>query len=267
MKYGFIGVGNMGKALASCVRKNVKKEDLLISELNIQKTKEISLELDCTSSNNKEIVQKCDLIFIGVKPQNIKELLNQLSEDLINRKKNNNRFILCSMAAGVSIKKINEYINDTCPTIRIMPNLAVSVGQGMILVSKNEDVFDDEIINFCKILDKAGELDIVEEEMIDKAQAVTGCAPAYVSIFIESMCDGLVHCGVRRDKALQYTLQTILGTANYIKETNTHPAILKDRVCSPQGTTIEGVVTLEDGAFRSSVINAIINSYNKNKNM
>ena len=144
-----------------------------------------------------------------------------------------------------------------------MPNTPVSVGAGVVLYSVNEKVAQNEIDEFCKALSAAGVVDPIPEDKIDAASALSGCGPAFVALFAEALADGAVECGLPRDKAALYAAQTILGTAHLILESGKHPAQIKDAVCSPGGTTIEGVHALEKGKFRAASMSAVTSAYEK----
>ena len=133
----------------------------------------------------------------------------------------------------------------------------------MILYDGNEKVSALKAEAFEKILSKCGKIDRIPENLIDAASAVSGCGPAFVYLFIEALADGGVLCGLPRDKALTYAAQTLKGAAEMVLETGTHPGALKDAVCSPGGTTIEGVKALEDGGFRANAMEAVIAAYEK----
>jgi pyrroline-5-carboxylate reductase len=169
------------------------------------------------------------------------------------------------MAAGVKLEKIEAVIN--CPTIRIMPNTPVSVGMGMISFCKNEKVDGKAALGFEEIMSKAGRLIELDEKLIDAATAVAGCGPAFVYMFAEALADGGVQCGLSRDASLTLAAETIKGAAEMILKTGKHPEQLKDEVCSPAGTTIVGVKTLEDKGLRSAIIAAVDNTVAKSREM
>jgi pyrroline-5-carboxylate reductase len=148
-----------------------------------------------------------------------------------------------------------------------MPNTPVSVGEGMVLYTCNDAVTEEEKASFLDALGGAGRLDEIPEDKIDAASALSGCGPAFVYLFAEALADGAVACGVPRAKAQLYAEKTILGTAAYLIETGMHPATLKDAVCSPGGTTIQGVRALEEGGFRGTVMDAVIAAYEKNADL
>ena len=149
------------------------------------------------------------------------------------------------------------------PIIRIMPNTPVAVGEGMILYDANEWVTSEMLDAFSHALSKAGRLDRLPEGSIDAASALSGCGPAFVYLFSESLADGAVECGLSREKANLYAAQTLYGAAKLLLESGKHPGELKDAVCSPGGTTIAGVHALEEGSFRAATMSAVNAAYQK----
>ncbi len=258
MKYGFIGVGNMGGALAKALAKKINPKDIALTDKDKKKAIELAEELDCGVCDIVSVIRECDVIFLGVKPQMLSSLVNEIKDEIDVRYE---KPVIVTMLAGVEIKKICALLGD-CPVIRIMPNLPVAVGCGMILLSKNAFVSENVLNQFKEDMAFSGEIDEIDEKYIDAASAVSGSGPAFVAMFIEALADGGVRAGLTREKAILYASQTLLGTAEVIKS-GVHPAVLKDRVCSPGGTTIAGVEALEDGAFRASVMNAVAATYEK----
>ncbi len=258
LKIGFIGAGNMGGALACAAAKG--GYDVLISDKDTAKAKQLADKISATATDNLTVAKQCDYIFFGVKPQFMNSMIDEIREDLVAR---NDRFVIVSMAAGTGIKTIENNLNATLPVIRIMPNMAAAVGQGTVLCAKGAAVTDDEVKTLSEILGKAGIFDVIPESLIDAGCALSGSGPAYVYMFIEAMADGGVKCGLSRDKALLYAANTVLGAAKTVLETGTHPAALKDGVCSPAGTTVAGVTALEERAFRGAVIDAVAAGFNR----
>ena len=152
---------------------------------------------------------------------------------------------------------------DGAPVIRIMPNIPVSVGGGVTLLTAAESVKEEEKRFVKELLGSSGLVAELSENLLDAATGVTGCGPAYAAMFIEALADGAVACGLPRRAALDYAAQMVIGTAKLLLETGEHPGALKDRVCSPAGSTIQGVRRLEEGAFRASVMDAVIAAYEK----
>ncbi len=258
-KIGFIGCGNMGGALIKAAANAGYSKNIYVFDSFEQKARQLCDELGVNISDGKTIVNECDYVFIGVKPQVIETVLSQFKENFAKR----SDCILVSMAAGVSVAQISDFSRAN-KIIRIMPNMPVSVGEGMILASGYK-VDENEIADFNDIMKCAGRVDWIDEKLIDAGCAVSGCGPAYVYMFIEALADGAVSCGLPRDKALLYAAETVLGSAKAVLESGKHPGKLKDEVCSPGGTTIAGVKALEDKAFRSAAMNAVIEAYNKTK--
>lgn len=263
MKYlaGFIGCGNMGGALACAAAKSVDKNLLAVADQDEKKAACVANSLGCAAVTTKEIAEGAKYIFLGVKPQGLSTLFDEIAPILKNR---DDEFILVTMAAGTSIAEIAKLSGNNFPTIRIMPNTPASIGKGIILYC-GEGIFD--MSEFCDIMNHAGTLDAIPEKLIDAASCVTGCSPAWIYMFIEALSDGGVNCGLPRDKAIKYSCDALIGAASLVKESGKHPGLLKDEVTSPGGTTIAGVKALEDGAFRGTVIDAVTAAYEKTINL
>ena len=261
-RYGFIGTGNMGGAVARAVCRAVGGEKVLLCNRTPEKARCLAQELACGTADNETAAASCRYLFLGVKPQGMAPLLTALRPIL-----QQHRPVLVSMAAGVTLRHIQEQIGESCPVIRIMPNTPVAVGEGMILFCTAPTVSERQTEVLLDALADAGRLDRLEEKLIDAGSAVAGCGPAFAFLFVEALADGGVACGLPREKALAYAAQTVLGAAKTVRETKTHPGALKDAVCSPGGTTIEGVRALEEGAFRASAMNAVCAAYEKTRKM
>ena len=260
LKFGFIGSGNMGGSLARAVCKAVGSNNVILADKAEVKAQILADDLHCTFANSLDVAKTADYIFLGVKPQVMKTALEEIAPILANRQ---DRFVLVTMAAGLKMSFFSEVLGADYPIIRIMPNTPVSVGKGMILYTHNKNVFMEEIGNFVNALRFAGRLDSIDENLIDAAAAVSGCGPAFVYMFAESLADGGVECGLPRAKALEYAAQTLSGAAELLLTASKHPAVLKDEVCSPGGTTIAGVHALENNGFRGSVMSAVKAAYDK----
>lgn len=260
MKTGFVGCGNMGGALARAAAESVGAENIFVSDTDAKKIAAFAEETGVNVSDTDYIVMNCDYIFLGVKPQMLKTLFQKIAPALKSRSTD---FTLVSMAAGVSLASLEEMAGVQCPVIRIMPNMPASVGDGMILYTVNDFVSKDSADGFCDIMKYAGLIDKIDEDKIDAASCVSGCGPAYVFMFCEALADGAVRCGLPRDKALLYAAQTLLGSAHMLIKTGKHPGELKDAVCSPAGSTIEGVKALEDASFRAAAMEAVRKAYER----
>lgn len=260
MEYGFIGCGNMGGAIAKALSKNIK--DIMLSDFVAEKASNLACELGCAVGDNGQVFTSCKSVFLGTKPQ---VLANMLKNSLAEIK--NSDPILISMAAGVSIGEIEEILGYKPRIIRIMPNMPVAVGKGMILYASNGRITQEEKEKFCLDMSSAGVVDELDEKLIDAGCALSGCGPAYMYMMIEALADGGVACGLPRDKAIKYASATMSGAAETVLAQMGHPEVLKDKVCSPGGTTIAGVSALEENGFRNACIQAVLKGYEKSKNM
>ncbi len=260
MKVGFIGTGNMGGALAKAAAKVIAGDNLYLYDSFEQKAQQLADSLNCHCTDLAGVSQ-CDYIFLGVKPQMMAEMLSQLSPLLMKRSE---EFVLVSMAAGVPMARIRELAGDRYPVIRIMPNMPVSVGAGMIQYDVTENVTQPLEEGFVKCMEFAGVLDKIPESLIDAGTAVASCGPAFAFLFIEALTQGGVDCGLSEEKAMLYAKQMLLGSAKLALESDLSPAQLRQAVCSPGGSTIEGVKVFEQEGLRQITQKAVLASYHRN---
>ena len=261
---GFIGCGNMGGALARCAAKNlIGSERILLSDVDAAKMRALCDATGAQASDNRTIAQRCDLIFLAIKPQMLAEVLEGIRSDLRAR---TDRFVLLSMVAGVPICRVLELSGRDAPIIRIMPNTPVSMGEGMVQYC-HQGCAPEEVEAFLALLQGAGLFDELPEHLIDAASAVSGCGTAYLCLALEGMADGGVALGLPRDKALRYAAQTIAGLGKLALQSGLHPGVLKDQVTSPGGTTIQGVRALENYRTRAAFFEAVIASYEKTERL
>ena len=258
--FGFIGAGNMGGALARAACR-WRPEQVVLTDRTLEKAVALAEELDCDiAMDNDAVAREAKFIFLGVKPQMMADMLAALAPTLEER---GGGYVLVSMAAGLTIARLEEMLGFPAPILRIMPNTPAAIGEGMILYTANERVAAADVEEFCDKMVGAGRFDALEERLIDAASSVSGCGPAFVYQFIEALADGGVACGLPRAKAQQYAAQMVLGAAKMLLDTGKHPGELKDAVCSPGGTTIQGVRVLEERGFRGAVTDAVIAAYDK----
>ena len=259
MKYGFIGCGNMGGAIAKALA--LTTTDFAITDRS-GKAIALAAELPCGYLSAEELAQQCDRIFLGVKPHMMKDVLAPLQHILKEKKP-----LLITMAAGLTMAQIAEFAGCEIPVIRIMPNTPVAIGKGVIQYCANDLVSPEELKDFLLDLRHAGVLDPLEERLIDAGSAISGSGPAYVYMFIEALADGAVSCGIPRAKALEYAAATVIGAGEMVLATGQHPGALKDAVCSPGGSTIAGVRALENHGFRAAAMEAVIATCDRNKEL
>ena len=259
MKYGFLGCGNMGGAIARALSKKTK--NIAVSDRS-GKAKQLAQEVGVAYSDNASIASSCDRIFLAVKPHMMKDMLLPLQDTLAKRKP-----LLITMAAGLEIRQIEEFAGTHLPVIRIMPNTPTSVGKGVIPYCANDLVAEDMKVDWLEDMEMCGLLDPLEERLMDAASALSGSGPAYLYLMLEAMADGGVACGLPRAKALDYAAMTMAGAAEIYLSTHTHPGALKDAVCSPGGSTIAGVRVLEERGFRGAAMDCVCAAYAKNKEL
>ncbi len=257
-EFGFLGCGNMGFALALAVAKT--GASLAISGANPEKTAEKAQKLSAMPLDNLALAENSHFVVLGVKPQKMEGILSEIAPVLARRK---DGFCLISMAAGLTTDAICTMLGNTYPVIRIMPNTPAEIGQGMILYAQNSSVSQADLSAFLTGFAPAGLLELLEEPLMDAGSAISGCGPAFAYLFVEALADGGVKCGLPRDKALRFAAKTLMGSGAMVLETGRHPGALKDAVCSPGGSTIEGVTALENAGFRSGVLEAVTAAYEK----
>ena len=254
----FIGCGNMGGALAVAAAKGNPDVQIAVCDAFPQKAEALAVRFPNVQVVPMEkMANNSRFLFLGVKPQMLADLFVALAPLLPDD------VTLVSMAAGTAIEKIEALAGKPLPVIRIMPNIPVSVGEGVILYSANKRVKAEDLRYFVDAMSGAGLLDAIPEDKIDAASAISGCGPAFAYMFIEALADGGVACGLPRDKAQTYAAAMLAGAARQVLQAGVHPGALKDAVCSPGGTTIAGVHALEKAGFRCAAADAVCAAYEK----
>lgn len=253
MKIGFIGTGNMGSAMMGGIISSgmVDADAVMASDIFQAALDRVSEEFGVkTSTNNRDVVEFADVLFLAVKPQYLAHVIEGIKDMDYNNK------IVVSIAAGQSLEKLSGLFGKDLKIIRVMPNTPALVGEGMSALSPNSLVSEDEAKKVLKLFESFGKAEIVPEKLQDAVVGISGSSPAYVFMFIEALADGAVAEGMPRAQAYKFAAQAVLGSAKMVLETGEHPGVLKDQVCSPGGTTIEAVATLEALGFRNAVIEA-----------
>lgn len=255
---GFIGTGNMGGALARAAAKSPLCGKLLLANRSPEKAAKLAAELGAETADNRGAAAEADVLFLGVKPQGLAAMVEGIRGVLDERE----HCLVVSMAAGWTIAELEKLLG-VKSVVRILPNIPVAVGEGVTLLCASPSVTAEEKTLVRGLLAASGMVAELSEELIDAASGVTGCGPAFAAMFIDALADGAVACGLPRKDAIAYAAQMLVGTARSILATGEHPDALRDRVCSPGGSTIQGVRKLEEGAFRAAVMNAVIATYEK----
>ena len=260
---GFIGMGNMGYAILKGMLKWCPKEDITFYDADGERSRLVEEKTGVkAAADERDCAEQAQYLILAVKPQYIRKVADKVRMGLKDGQ------IVISIAAGVDREYLKAVLNKTGRIVRAMPNTPALVGEGMTGVCYDENLFsEEEKDKIRQIFCSFGKMKIVEERLIDAVGCVSGCSPAYVYMFIEALADGAVKYGLSRKDAYEMAAQTVLGSAKMVLETGKHPAELKDMVCSPGGTTIEGVSALEENGFRSAIIKACDASYWKNKDL
>ena len=264
MKIGFIGLGNMGGSLARLVAQDERfGSKLLLANRSRNKAEKIAAEVGGQRVSNAEVFAQAEVIFLGIKPAQFADLLAEYQEVLEKRES----LLLISIAAGLTLELLEKFTPGHHRWIRIMPNTPVAVGEGVITyaLSQQANQVDEDLLR--ELLSSAGLLVKLEEKELDAATALAGCGPAFVYLFIEALADAGVRAGLGRDTSLELANQTLLGAAKLSQVSGQHPAQLKDQVCSPSGSTIAGVVSLEENAFRGTVMDAVQAAYKRTQEL
>lgn len=252
-KIGFIGMGNMALAMAEGFIKSgkVKGEDILAFAPNQEKLNKNAEKIGFKPYDSvKNLVKDSDAVLIACKPYQIESVFAEV-KDLLKGK------ALISVAAGWIFKTFSDILGDSVRIQCIMPNTPAMVGEGVMLFEKENSLTAEE---HAQVLDMFGALGIVEElpgNLMGIGGAISGCGPAFMDLMMEAYADAAVKYGIGRDVAYRLVSQTMLGSAKLQQVTKNHPGVLKDAVCSPNGTTIRGVDALEKAGFRGACISSI----------
>ncbi len=263
MKLTVIGTGNMGKALMKgFIDGNIfKPEEITVYDVieaarnNAASTFGVNAASDAASS-----VKDADYVLMAVKPQHFDNALKDIVPSL------KAGAIVLSIAAAVTTARIAGILDSGRKFVRIMPNTPAQVGCGVSAVCPM-GLDEEETAFVVRLLETCGEVVLCDEKTLDAIGCVSGTGPAYVMLFIEAMADAAVSLGIKRDDALKIAAATVMGSGKLCLDTKTHPAVLKDQVCSPGGTTIAGVMALEENGLRNAVIKSVLAADEKTKLM
>ena len=264
---GFIGCGKMGGTLAAAAAKS--GWTIYAADHHPDKLERLQKECGAIPSTTEEIARTCRFLFFGVKPQGMERAAAETAP-LLKERGAERPYLAVTMAAGLPAAAVSRMLGD-CPVIRIMPNTPAAVGEGVIVYCTAPSaaaggaggITEAEEAAFLEVLKPAGTLVKLDEGRIDAASAVSGCGPAFVCLFTEALIQGAVRCGLPGELAKRLAVQTVYGTAKLALQTDRDPALLRGDVCSPSGSTIEGVAVLEARAVRSAVLEAVSAAYRR----
>lgn len=252
-KIAFIGMGNMAQALASGFVKTgkVKAADIFAYAPHQEKLAANAKKIGFAACKSlKDAVNSAETVFMACKPYQIEEVLSQIKNDLAGK-------TLISIALGWNFQKYQKYLDKTTRLQFVMPNTPAMVGEGVFLFEKSNSLNSDERKEIWDLFASLGVVEELPDNLMGIGGAVSGCGPAFVDLFIEAYADAAVKYGVPRATAYKLVSQTVLGSTKLQLETGEHPAVLKDNVCSPAGSTIRGVTSLEENGLRNACIKSI----------
>ncbi|MDD3766480.1 MAG: pyrroline-5-carboxylate reductase [Eubacteriales bacterium] len=250
-KIGFIGVGNMGGAIIKgLVASNaVCASDISVCDLSAEKTLEFE-KMGCkVYQKASQLCENSHIVVLAVKPNAFTFVLKDL--------RHITSPLYISIAAGIEIDYIKSFFDGEAKVARVMPNTPALIGEGATVVSVKDPVSAQELEIVCEIFRSIGIVEVMDEKYMNAVVAVSGSSPAYVYMMIEAMADAAVADGISRDVAYRLAAQAVAGSAKMVLESKEHPGALKDKVCSPGGTTIQAVAKLEETGFRNSIISAM----------
>jgi len=258
-KIGFIGMGNMGYAILNGMLVKVSKKDLIFSCRRKEHEAEIKKETGAAAAkDNKACAKEADILFLAVKPQIYESVLKEIAPVLDSKK------IIISLAPGITIADLKKKCGEEKRFVRIMPNTPALVKEGMTGFCFDEKEFTEaEIENLTELFSSFGRVKKVDEKFLDVVSLVSGSSPAFVYLFVDALSDAGVKYGLSKKDATEMAAQTVLGCGKMVLETGEHPRVLANKVCSPGGTTIEGVEVLEEAGFGGEIMKACDAVYQK----
>jgi len=253
-RYGFLGAGRMAQALSKgFIAGGVTSADCIIAS-DVEPGALTFIEKDCgvrVTTDNTEVVRNADVIIIAVKPHIVAPALKEVAPHVTKD------HLAVSIAAGITLQTLEQLLPEGTRVVRVVPNTPALVGCGTSGYSLGTHTLKEDGALVERMFSSVGISAALPERLIDAVTGLSGSGPAYLFVAIEAMSDGGVRMGLPRDIATRFAAQTVLGAAKMVLETGKHPGELKDAVCSPGGTTIAAVHTLEKGGYRAALIDAV----------
>ena len=255
IRLGIIGVGGMGEAiLRGIVGDLLDSEQIWVSDIIEERVDTLRDELKVNKSESvSNLVENVDCVLYAAKPGNVPTILPEIASVL----QSPSQWLL-SIAAGVPTTTFESYFSSPTSVVRVMPNLAVAAKAAISVIARGSTVSDEHISIAETLFNALGSSMVREEKILDAVTALSGSGPAFVFLFIEAFADAGVHIGLTREDAYQLAVQTVLGASKVLDESGAHPAVLKNLVTTPAGTTAAGLLELERGGLRAAMAEAIM---------
>jgi pyrroline-5-carboxylate reductase len=270
MTVGFIGTGNMATAIVRGVVADgfLAASDIVVFDPDVARREALGAELGVqVAPSNDELVERADVVVLAVKPQVVPAVLPTIAARLADRRR-----VLVSIAAGTPLARLEELLatgnQDTRqPVVRVMPNVNAMIGAGMAAVCGNDAASTEDVAQVLRMFTAVGDAIELPESQFSTFTAVAGSAPAFAYLFVDALARGAVKAGMAKDLATRIAAQTVLGSAQMVLESDRSPWDLIDMVCSPGGTTVAGLVALEDRAFLATVVHGVTATIDRDKEM
>ncbi|ABC77615.1 pyrroline-5-carboxylate reductase [Syntrophus aciditrophicus] len=253
-KIGLVGCGKMGTILLSGMLRNrlVAESQIRVADVVKERLEEIHEAYpDIVQESNQPLARSVDILILAVKPQNLPELLNELTEDIHSGQ------LIVSVAAGISTRLIEKHLSGPVRVVRAMPNTPALVGEGVTALAAGAYATQKDVETVARLFEAVGLTVKINENLMDAVTGLSGSGPGYVFVILEALADAGVFLGLPRETALKLAAQTLLGSAKLYLRTGKHPGELKDMVTSPGGTTIAGLKALEEGRLRATLMTAV----------
>lgn len=261
---GILGVGTMGEVLIKGIQSSAlsKQYKIMGSTRTAESAAEIARThgIDC-GPDNGAVAKKCDILILAVKPHQAEKVLKEIAPSL---RKNQ---LLISICAALSLAQLREWSGGKCALVRAMPNTPAIVGEGMTVLCPSADLAKADLERTEAIFGTVGKVAQLEESLMDGATGLSGCGPAYVFLMIEALSEAGVKMGIARKTSTLLAAQTLLGAAKMVLERGDHPAALKDEVTTPAGCTIDGLMALEEGKLRVTLIKGVLAAARRSSGM
>jgi pyrroline-5-carboxylate reductase len=261
---GFIGCGKMGQAMIQGMlsSKHIHAEQIRVSSASEETLANIEQRFDIKGTlNNQEVAWDADFLFLAIKPGLHQQIISEIRDHV------KESVVIITIAAGITITSVEEAFGRKIKIIRTMPNTPSLVREGITAMARNASVSDTDMNEAAMLFNSFGKTEFLDEGLMDSVPAISGSSPAYVYMFIEALADGGVRDGIPRNQAYRMAAQAVLGAAKMVLETEIHPGILKDDVCTPGGSTIEAVAALEKNGFRAAVLEAMTACTGRSKSL
>lgn len=265
MKFGFLGAGNMSSAIIKAIAGGelAASKDIIVYDVSESAINKLRSSVNVeTASSYDELLSQSQYLFLGVKPNICLSQLPVLSLLLQKYKP-----VTVSFAAGISLEKIEKLIGDKLPVIRVMPNVNALVNESMSAICRNSYVNDEAYEYIKKVFSAIGVIFDISEEQFPVFSAIASCSPAFTYMYIDLLARGGQKFGMNKELATKIAAQAVLGSGKMVLESEKHPYALIDTVCSPGGTTIEGVTTLSKHGFEDAIVAAVEACIEKDKSI